>query len=146
MKYISILAENAEYWMELDEELYALRQIIIENDSNVHASCRGDYLAEGAVIADELDGAYREVTQEKFEDVWSLAVERHRSKWSYTKIKYPVGSIVQGVCQYFYPQGMIVEGNDFTAVYRGEAAVLCREALTAQVAGYDEVNMWLVLE
>lgn len=132
--------------MELDEELYALRQVIIDSESQMHASCREDCLAEGAVIEDELAGEYREVEPEAFEEIWSLAVKDYRGEWRKTKENYPIGCKIQVVCQYFYPQGAIATGDDFAAVYRGTEEMPLRKSLTAQVTGYDEVNMWLVLQ
>lgn len=146
MKYILITYENEEYWMELDEESYALRQVTFDSDSVSHVSCREDYLSEGAVIVDELAGECKEVTQEAFEEIWTLAVRDYYREWLKMKEKYPIGSKAQGVCQYFYPQGAIIEGNDFAAVYGDRDKVIWREQVTAQVAGYDEANMWLVLE
>lgn len=146
MKYLWIAYENEEYWMELDEELYALRQVIIDSDSRMHVSCREDCLGEGAVIEDELDGVYREVEPEAFEETWSLAVKDYCSEWVKAKENYPIGCKVQIVCQYFYPQGAIAAGDDFVAVYRGTEESPLRKSLTAQVTGYDEVNMWLVLQ
>ena len=146
MKFILISYGNEENWMELDEELFALRQVIIDSDSMSHASCREDCLAEGVVIVDELAGACREVEQETFEEIWTLAVSDYYSEWLKMKEKYLIGCKVQGICQYFYPQGAIIEGNDFVAVYRGREEVIWREKVTAQVTGYDESNMWLVLK
>ncbi|MDE7478455.1 MAG: hypothetical protein K2M91_10980 [Lachnospiraceae bacterium] len=145
MKYILISDGNEEYWMELDEEMFALRQVTIDSNSMWHASCREDYLSEGAVIVYELAGECKEVARKVFEEIWTLAVRDYYSEWLEMKEKYSIGCEVQGVCQYFYPQGAIIEGNDFAAVYRGREEVIWREQVTAQVAGYDELNMWLVL-
>ncbi len=147
MTYMSITCENESYWMELDEERYAWRQVIIDRDSRLHASCREDCLAEGAVTDSEedLEGECRDIPQAAFEEIWSMAVKDYHSEWMQTKEKYPVGSIVQGICQHFYPHGTIVKGDDFDAVYQGWEDAILRKSLTAQVAGYDETNMWLVL-
>ena len=46
MNYIIIKYENEEFWIEIDKENYAIRQIIISGD-NIEISCINDCLAEG---------------------------------------------------------------------------------------------------
>ncbi len=59
MKYILISYENEKYRLELAEELFALRQIIV----------------------DELDGECKEVAQEAVEEIWTLAARNYYSEW-----------------------------------------------------------------
>lgn len=48
MNYIMIKYENEEFWIEIDKENYAIRQIIISGD-NIEISCINDCLAEGKI-------------------------------------------------------------------------------------------------
>ena len=112
----------------------------------IHISAREDCLAEGKIIIDELEGTYKETFKEEFDNQWRLAIEPYYDEWLSVKKKYPIGMNVEGICKYFYPQGAIVEGRDYFAVYTGKKELMLNNSLTACVKKYDEDNLWLVLE
>lgn len=145
MQYMLIYSECEEYWLEINEQLIAMRQIIIDGDSNIHVSCREDCLAEGIVEFGELDGTCKGISQDEFENMWISAIRPYCEEWLKIKEKYPVGQSVGGVCKYFYPQGAIIKGKDYVAIYKGKRELLLNESLIAQIVGYDEQNLWLEL-
>lgn len=49
MKYLFSEFDSEQFWIEVDHDGYALRQIIIDADNKVHVSCIEDYLAEGTI-------------------------------------------------------------------------------------------------
>ena len=69
MNYIMIKYENEEFWIEIDKENYAIRQIIISGD-NIEISCINDCLAEGKIYLYELDGDITKIDKEKFDLKW----------------------------------------------------------------------------
>lgn len=146
MQYLLVDFENEKYWLEINEQLIALRQIIVDEDSNIHVSCREDCLAEGIVELDELDGTYKEISQDEFESMWISALRPYCEEWLKIKKKYSVGRKIEGGCKYFYPQGSIIIGEDYIAVYKGKKEILFNEFFIGQIVGYDEQNLWLVLE
>lgn len=146
MQYLLIDFDNEKYWLEMNEQLIALRQVIVDKASNIHVSCREDCLAEGIVQLDELDGTYKEILQDEFESMWVSALRPYCEEWLKIKEKYTVGRNVEGICKYFYPQGAIIRGEDYVASYKGKKEILFNESLVAQIVGYDEQNLWLVLE
>ena len=68
MNYIMIKYENEEFWIEIDKENYAIRQIIISGD-NIEISCINDCLAEGKIYLYELDGDITKIDKEKFGEI-----------------------------------------------------------------------------
>ncbi len=146
MQYLLICFDNEKYWLEITEQLIATRQIIIDENFQIHVSCREDCLAEGAIIANELEGTYKEISKEEFESQWMLALKPYYNEWLRIKRRYSIGTNVEGICKYFYSQGSIVEGRDFFVVYTGKKELLCNGTLVAHVKKYDEDNLWLVLE
>ena len=49
MKYLVTKFDSEQYWIEVGNDGYALRQIIIDADNNEHVSCIEDCLAEGVI-------------------------------------------------------------------------------------------------
>ena len=109
MRYLLICFENEQYWLEINEQLIAMRQIIIDENLEIHISAREDCLAEGKIIIDDLEGTYKEIFKEKFDNQWRLAIKPYYDEWLSVKQKYPIGTNVEEICKYFYPQGAIVE-------------------------------------
>lgn len=120
MKYLVIYFENEQYWLELTKQLTALRQIIIDENLEIHISAREDCLVEGQLIIDELQGTYKEICREEFNNQWRVAMKSYYNEWLSVKQKYPIGSKIEGICKCFYPQGTIVQGNDYFGVYTGK--------------------------
>lgn len=146
MRYLLICFENEQYWLEITEKMIAKRQVIVDENLEIHISCREDCLAEGKIITDELEGICEEISKEEFERQWILAKKPYYDEWLSVKQKYPIGTNVEGVCKYFYPQGTIVEGRDYFAIYIGKKELPLNSTLVADVKEYDEDNLWLVLE
>ncbi len=142
MKYIYFNFENIETWIELDSEKYALRQVN-QGDTNT-ISCRQDALAEG--IVDDINCDV--ITNDEFETVWQQSIKQYADDWEELKIKYPIGAYIEGVIKCFYPQGSVIEieGNMIARTMFPEPTHTQINVLYhGTVIGYDEQNMWLVL-
>lgn len=146
MRYLLICFENEQFWLEITEQLIAMRQVIIDENLEIHVSSREDCLAEGKIITDELEGTYKEISKEEFESRWISAIKPYYNEWLSIKQRYPIGTNVEGTCKYFYPQGIVVEGRDYFAIYIGKKELQFNSTLVACVKKYDEDNLWLVLE
>ena len=53
---------------------------------------------------------------------------------------------MKGVCSYFYPQGTVIKGTDFVAIYKGNDILRINEKVQYKIDSYDETNMWLIVE
>ena len=137
---------DEKYWFELEEDRYANRQIVLDECNEYHISCMEDCLAEGPVNETDLVGEITYISEQEFEDVWQLVLKKYRKQWEEIKKKYPIGTCVQGVNCYIYPQGSIIKGEDFVAVYKGNEPFHLRKVVHHTIKMYDDVNMWLVVE
>ena len=146
MKYIYIMCEGTEYWIELDNDNQALRQIIDDN-GDIEISCKTDCLAEGAVLLDELDGNIEIIEKEVFETKWKDSLLDMRKEWEQKKGEYRVGSPVIGNFKYFYPQGAVIqlEGIQGICTDKLPSSLVVGTQLQCIVTGYDEVNFWIIL-
>ncbi|MBG9795697.1 hypothetical protein ABD76_25835 [Paenibacillus dendritiformis] len=143
MTYFLIEYEQEEYWIEVGTDGYALRQIIVDNDKNVHVSCLEDCLAEGSIDENELDGTINLITQHDFEDTWNKATLTKRKVWEGQKMKNPIGKEVRLKVAYKYPQGWVLKSQDLIGIYSGEYDLSYGTLVKGRVSGYDEINMWL---
>lgn len=84
MKYILDVFEDEEFWIELDNDGYALRQMIV-GENNVEMSCFTDCLAEGVVALDELAGEIKIITQDIFEYKWDKYIKNFKEEWENKK-------------------------------------------------------------
>lgn len=146
MQYFLITYENEKFYVEVDSQNTPLRQIIVDKKSQFHISCREDCLAEGEININDLEGKYEIIQCEKFEFVWLTSIQHYRKEWEQTKSKYTIGKKVKGYSSFFYPQGVIVKGCDFYAVYNNLMVNFINQKVEAKVKGYDEKNMWLIIE
>lgn len=146
MEYLLLKLDNEEYWLELDNNGYATRQILVENNKEIHLSCREDCLAEGIVDVDELLGDNVKLSKQEFSAKWQSVTLGYRGEWERTKLKYPFGECVQGICKFIYPQGPVIIGNDYMAIYKGGDSIEINQFVLAKVSWYDDINMWLVLK
>lgn len=146
MKYLLLKLGKEQYWYELDEEGYASRQINVDEDGQIHVSCLEDCLAEGLINEDDLEGYVIHLSKQEFENLWQTTLKKYEVVWKDIKKKYPIGIFVQGKCSYSYPQGSIIRGNDFIAIYIGEESFCLNKLVQYKVKSYDEKNMWLVVE
>lgn len=146
MKYILDFFEGEEYWIELDNEGYALRQMIIGNNAT-QISCLTDCLAEGVVLLEELDGDIKIIEQEVFESRWRNSLKDMKVKWELKKKEYTIGKQVIGKLKYYYPQGAIIQLNEIQGVCSDDipSGLIISTELQCTVTGYDEINLWITL-
>lgn len=146
MKYILLQSGKERYWLELDNDNYANRQIILDADNRFHISCKEECLAEGQIYADDLDGDISYLGAQEFETMWKHILKKYKKQWKKTKKKYPIGTNVQGIHSYLYPQGIIVRGKDFIAIHLKDEKFSIGKVVQYKVAAYDNINMWLIVE
>lgn len=146
MKYLLLKMDEEKYWFELDEENFVNRQIVLDEYNQLHVSCLEDCLAEGVINEADLDGEILNLAKQEFEDVWQSVIKKHKKGWEETKKKYPIGVYVQGTNSYFYPQGTVITGKDFIAIYDGNESFCINKIVKYKVKSYDDINMWLVVE
>ncbi len=145
MNYIVDKYENEEYWIEIDEENYAIRQIIISED-NTEISCINDCLAEGKVYLYELAGDISKIDKEKFDLKWKECTGQYFDIWNKIKLKYPIGSKFKGEFVRYHPHGAIFKNGFAHAKKTDNAKYKIGDSILGKVNDYDESNMWLILE
>lgn len=146
MKYLLLELDKEKYWFEIEDDNYANRQIVFDEYNEFHVSCLEDCLAENPIIEAYLEGDVKYLTKHKFENVWQSVLKKYVKRWEKTKKKYSIGTCVQGICKYFYPQGSIIIGKDFIAVYKGNESICINKSVKCKIKLYDDTNMWLVVE
>ncbi len=150
MKYIYFEFEEIKYWMEIDTDGYALRQIVINYNGSVSISCRDDCLAEKMI---DLDDTCQIIDSVEFESMWHKHCEKYRYQWEISKIHFFIGSLVEGFVSYFYPQGIIFYIGDIQGVANYEECqrnslpknMYPGHKITGIVSGYDDTNMWIII-
>lgn len=146
MKYLLLERGKEKYWYELDDEGYAYRQIVLDEQGKIHVSCLEDCLAEGPVNEEELDGSINILLKTEFDILWQNTLEQYEKLWEEIKKRYPLGVWMQGEYIYAYPQGYIIKGVDFIAIYKGDEPFCLKQLGEYKVKSYDDTNMWLVVE
>lgn len=146
MKYLLLERGKEKYWYELDDEGYAYRQIVLDEQGKIHVSCLEDCLAEGPVNEEELDGSITNLLKPEFDILWQNILEQYEKLWEEIKKRYPVGVWVKGEYIYSYPQGSIIKGVDFIAIYKGDEPFCLNQLVKYKVKSFDDKNMWLVVE
>lgn len=141
-KYLYLQDDDDEYWIELDEENYAIRQIIREPNDILHLSCFEDCLAEGPII--DLS-EFNIISYDTFQQIWNKCISTHDSEWDNIKNKYVLGSSVNLRVECFYPQGIIMKGSNFIAIYMGNRNFKLHEIVNLQVVQYDDENHWVIV-
>lgn len=144
--YLYYLVDNERWYYELDEDRYAIKQIVI-NDEGYHLSCFEECLAEVVVDPDGFDGEgiSKWISSDDFYDVWNQYLYKHAEAWNVTKTRHSLGSICSGQTKAFYPQGQLIEGSDYMGIFPIESGCI-HEVKDYCVVGYDESNMWLILK
>lgn len=145
MRYLLIIFEGEQYWIEISDEGYALRQINIDANRNVQVSCIEDCLAEGYIDEDELEGTIRIISQLEFEIKWEEATLEIRKRWNNEKDNYKIGKKVKCKAKYLYPQGWILKIDQLQGICNSEFEMSYNQQIEGKVSGYDEVNMWLLI-
>lgn len=142
-KYLYLQDEDDEYWIEIDEENYAIRQIIREANDIFHLSCFEDCLAEEP-ITDVSE--FKSISYDTFQRIWNKCISTHDLEWDNIKNKYELGSSVNLKVECFYPQGIIMKGSNFIAIYFGNSHFELHEIVNLQVVKYDDENHWVVVK
>lgn len=146
MKYLLLKSGEEKYWYELDDEGYANRQILLDEHCQIHLSCLEDCLAEGPINEEDIDGNIINLPKSEFDIIWQNALKKYGKLWEKVKRRYSIGTYVQGEYTYSYPQGNIIKGDDFIAIYKGDESFYLKQLVRYKVKSYDDVNMWLVVE
>lgn len=146
MKYLLIETEVEKLWIKIGIDGYTNRQIVIDELKKIHISCLEDCLTEGVIDENDLEGKITWLTKKEFESIWNLVINDYLPLWSQTKIKYFIGRHIRGICKYFYPQGAIIKGEDYIAIYKGKEKLQLNQYVQLKVIMYDDVNMWLIVE
>ncbi len=137
---------------------YAARQIM-KNDKRYIASNREDsqmefFLAEGEIKVSEIEGVDI-IDKLEFENIWNEHLKRLYPKWVKIKETFIPDMTVEGKIKVIYPQGIILEvSNNVIGVVNYDECIKNSEwksiypsnKVKARIKGYDEENMWLILE
>ena len=145
MKYLFIEFDSEQFWIEVDNDGYALRQIIIDTDDKVHVSCIEDCLAEGTIDENEFEGEIKFITQHEFDSKWNIVTSEERNLWEIIKKQYPLGRGVECKVKYFYPQGWILNIGQLQGVCECNFELCPNQLIHGKVSGYDETNMLLLI-
>lgn len=146
MKYIFLQSDKEKNWLELDNNNYAYRQIILDKNDVFHISCKEDCLAEGEINECDLEGNITYLSAKEFNDIWKHVLKKYMKQWEETKNKYHIGTYIKCIHDYVYPQGIIVRGKDFIAAYLGNEEFCIGKIVQYKVIAYDEINMWLIVK
>lgn len=150
MKYIfnkyTYQNRETEYWIELNAEMYSIRQINIGFPYGLVISCLEFGLAEDQIILEDMLGEVIELTKEQFDKKWYELLLPYRDMWEEIKNRYTINSIFIGQVNYFYPQGTIIKSDEAIAVAKEVESSFAFEQVQGKVVGYDEQNMWLIVE
>lgn len=146
MEYIYGKFENEEFWLELDEEYGAIRQMILSKNK-IQISFRDDCLAEGIVNIEELDGDFEIIAREKFEDKWNKISMKIKDDFEEAKLRYKVGEIVSGnILDKYNPFGIIISISENVQGQVERKNLNSKgfdegKEITGEICGYDEYTM-----
>lgn len=146
MNYIFMEFENEKFWIEVDKNGYAQRQIISKEGIDL-LSCRTDCLAEGIV---DIVNDCTQISSELFNEIWDKKSYDIRKIWNSEKAKYPIGTSVIGTIRYFYPQGIIFDLDNLQGCANFDcsktSSLYPTNLIRGSVCGYDECNMWILID
>ena len=83
-KYIYLQDEGDKYWIELDGENYAVRQISRDTCGRYHLSCFEDCLAEGVFEEKCIE---KIISKNEFQELWYSCLARFSKQWKSVKTK-----------------------------------------------------------
>jgi len=146
MKYVLLKLEREKYWIEINNDGYASRQIFMDINNKIHISCLEDCLAEGLINEKDIEANIINITKQEIEDMWTLVLKMYEKQWEEIKKRYQIGTCIQGVNSHSYPQGTVIKGRDFFAIYKGNKPFYPNKLVQYEVKSYDNLNMWLVVE
>lgn len=61
--------ENEVLMIEIDKDNYAIRQIVVDKQGEVHLSCFEDCLEEGKITEDEISGNGKFISESEFDSI-----------------------------------------------------------------------------
>lgn len=149
MKRIYFEFDNHKYYIEVNKQKYAVRQIIERPDGGISISSRENVLAENQVSVSEEDTL---ISEAEFDKVWNEQSNKFLDEWQQIKKDFPIGKTLTGIVQYFYPQGIICDVDGVLAMtiddkyMPGDLMLYPNDVLDGVVIGYDEENMWVIFE
>ncbi len=147
MKYICVSYYQDKYYMELDEENTALREIILHDQlASFEISCFDNCLAEGEVNIDQIEGDILKLSKEYFENLWQTYTLQYKSKWDKIKKSMTIGTILEMKQCYIYPQGIILKQDYLTGLCEKIDDFSLNRIATVRIIGYDDLNMWLIVD
>ncbi len=138
LRYVDL--SQFEFFYELDDEGYAVRQIELEDDSeSVDISCLDACLSEANILSslkEEVEnrgytilkniekhtellksiGVFF-IDKESFEKEWEKQTRPWRKAWEYLKNRVHIGDTIKATVMFFYPQGTIVNYDGHLCLY-----------------------------
>jgi hypothetical protein len=134
-----------------------IRQVIVKGEMYIGSNV--DYPDWGMVRPSsganyDVESSLTPITKEEFEQIWQAHLAVRQPEWTRVKQAYPIGMPVQGFIRLFYFQGVLINCGGAvlgTADYDACLAstkpeyLYTRHKVTAVVAGYEELNQWLIL-
>jgi hypothetical protein len=146
-------------YIEIDDGV-ASKQIAVTPNKYISSNRKDEehhfYLSEGKIdINDIIEYGGSEISGKQFYSVWNKYREGLIDNWNRTKEKFPVGSEIDGIIEVFYPQGVIINiSQDIIGIadYNNcrhstqPENLYPRHKITGKVVGYDEENMWLIID
>ncbi len=144
--YIHFVFDEEMFWIEIDRDSYATRQIIINSKDNVQLSCFEDCLSEGKLSKEDFDSSVEYISESEFSSLWLNLTLPNMEYWEKNKSSYEVGLILEGKVLYHYPSGWIIEVDKQLGLLVEDKALRVNESISVKVRGYDDTNMWLLLE
>ena len=146
MTYIFVDFEGYKYWIEVNDEGTALRQVTIDENNITSISCLEPCLADQYV---DTENDCESISKDEFEKIWENAVLPYREKWNTEKQKYKKGQNISGVIKYFYPQGAVLDLGDVNGCMNiencGNRPLYPGYKVRGTILGYDEANMWVLM-
>lgn len=154
MRYLKSIISEGECFFEVDDQLDAVRQILVFKTGGYLSSNRDSFLSDQAI--DYQDSCYLSITQIEFEKVWTNYLNTLNKEWNSVKASLSIGMQVEGFIEMFYPHGIIVNlfnnhafgviDYDYCRATTPAKWLYPRHLLTSRIKGYDEVNYWIILE
>lgn len=147
-------------YIEIDDDNIASKQIAVTSNKYI-ASNRKDeehhfYLAEEKIdVNDIIDFGGSEISESQFYNIWNKYREGLSDNWHQTKENFPIGSEIEGIIEVFYPQGVIISiSQDIIGIADYNKCrnstqpdnLYPRHKIIGKVDGYDEENMWLIID
>lgn len=135
-----------------------IRQITVstggQHASNVKYPHWGMMLNEKQVEYESIPEV-KPIDKNEFVRIWQAHLANREVEWREAKKDCPIGKVVTGYIEIFYPQGVIIDlGNgklgvaDYQTTKASSKAEFMypRHKMTGIVSGYDEQNQWITLD